>query len=93
MAFDLDRRSLLLAFGAAGLPFPALAATSRSDPELVRTLLTTQHPGLYRYQTPAEFGRRHAAFVRAWDRAPSLDARFVAPARPDSLRAQPCESL
>lgn len=77
MTIDLDRRSLLLALGAAGLPFPALAATPRSDPEWVRTLLTTLHPGLYRYQTPAEFDRRHAVFARAWDRAPSLDARYL----------------
>ena len=72
-----DRRSMLAALGASALPFPTFAATPRSDPEWVLALLTTLHPGLYRYQTPADFTRRHASFAAAWARSGVIEARFV----------------
>ncbi len=81
MTLSFDRRSLLAAIGASSLPLPAFAVTPRSDPEWVRALLTTLHPGLYRYQSPAQFERRFAAFAREWQARPALEKRYVALAR------------
>lgn len=81
MALIVDRRSLLVMAGAAALPLPALGATPRDDPEWVKALLTTLHPGLYRYQSPRQFERRHAAFAAEWARNRSLEARYLALSR------------
>ena len=81
MTLDLNRRSLILALGAAGLPLPILAATPRTDPEWVRALLTALHPGLYRYQSPQQFERRHATFAEAWNGTSSLEVRYLALSR------------
>lgn len=81
MAPTIDRRSVLLMAGAAALPMPVRGATPRDDPEWVRVLLTTLHPGLYRYQSPRQFERRHAAFAADWARDRSVEARFFALSR------------
>ena len=77
MSLLFDRRSMLAALGASALPLPAFAATPRTDPEWVLALLTALHPGLYRYQTPAQFARRHAAFAAQWARTERVEARYL----------------
>lgn len=81
MTWLLDRRSMLAALGAAAVPLPALAATPRTDPEWVHALLTTLHPGLYRYQTPRQFERRFATFAAEWQARPALEAHYLTLAR------------
>lgn len=77
MTLLFDRRSMLAVLGASALPLSAFAATPRSDPEWVLALLSALHPGLYRYQTPAQFARRHAAFTAQWARTDRLEARYL----------------
>lgn len=72
-----DRRTMLAGLGAATLPLPTLAASTRGDPERLRAWLAALHPGLYRYQTPRQFAARFTAFERAWAARPSLEARFL----------------
>jgi hypothetical protein len=81
MSFIFDRRSVLAALGASALPLPAFAAAPRSDPQWVYALLTTLHPGLYRYQSRSAFERRFATFERAWTAGLTFDARTLALAR------------
>lgn len=81
MTMAFDRRSMLVALGAAGLPFPAFGVTPRSDPQWIRALLLALHPGLFRYQSPAEFDARHAAFERAWNATDRFEPRYLALSR------------
>lgn len=81
MLFTIDRRSLIICGAAAGLARPLAAASPRSDPDWLRLLLTTLHPGLYRYQTPREFDARFARFARAWAARPDFGSRYLALAR------------
>jgi hypothetical protein len=73
----IDRRSMLAGLLASGIPLPAFAAVPRNDPEWVRALLVTLHPGLLRYQTQAEFDARYADFARDWMRRPTFEARYL----------------
>ena len=69
---------MLAALGASALPLPAFAATPRSDPEWVLALLTTLHPGLYRYQTPAAVRAAPRRLRRAVGARPSaIEARYL----------------
>ena len=81
MDVSLSRRQALAGLAASVVPLPAWSATPRTDPEWVRALLTTLHPGLYRYQTPAEFDGRYARFARAWQASPAIEQRTLALAR------------
>lgn len=77
----IHRRTFVAGLGASLLPIPAFAASPRSDPEWVRALLTALHPGLYRYQSEADFDRRYVVFVRQWARSPALENRYLALSR------------
>lgn len=77
----IHRRTFVAGLSASLFPLPAFASAPRSDPEWVRALLTALHPGLYRYQSEAEFARRHAEFARSWSRNPTTQARYLALSR------------
>ncbi len=77
----IHRRSMLAGLGASLLPLPAFASTPRTDPEWVRALLMTLHPGLYRYQSETDFGLRHASFTRQWMLSPTIESRYLALSR------------
>lgn len=84
----MDRRHFL-GLGAAaafGTAFPLRAAPAMDDLNVVREALKL-HPGLYRYQSPATFDKRFAAFTASWNRDPALASRFLALSR---LTAQIC---
>ncbi len=83
----MDRRTLLhtaalggIALGS-GLSQPAHAVTgSLDDLTIIRRALDL-HPGLYRYQSPAQFQHRFAVFAREWAARPALEKRFLALSR------------
>ncbi len=70
----------------AALPFAAHAAEGptaadlKGDIAILREALTL-HPGLYRYNTPAQIDARIAQLERAFCAAPSLEARYLAMSR------------
>lgn len=89
-SFVTGRRQLLsggvgAAITAAAGPLwasqPARAATASDDPALVRLLLETLHPGLYRYQSPRQFDRAHRRFASEWAVDERLEARYLALSR------------
>ena len=77
----IHRRTFVAGLSASLFPLPVFAATPRSDPEWVFALLTALHPGLFRYQSEADFARRYATFARLWAQSPTLEARFLALSR------------
>lgn len=78
----IDRRTLLAGLGAsASLPFVSRAASAtpadlRGDIAILREALK-MHPGLYRYNSPAQIAARIAALEPAFIAAPSLEARYL----------------
>ena len=83
-------RRLLIQSGLAGTAMTALPAIGRAqspaparpdDPVLVRTLLETLHPGLYRYLSPRAFDRAHRRFAAEWAADERLEARYLALSR------------
>jgi hypothetical protein len=71
---------LLLATSAAGQALPS-KADLREDARILREALETIHPGLYRYNTPAELAKHFAAFETEFTTAPDLPRAYVALAR------------
>jgi len=83
----INRRQMLAALGAtAAIPFAGRAADGpnatdlRGDIAILREALTL-HPGLYRYNSPAQVDARIAQLERAFVDAPSLDRRYLALSR------------
>jgi hypothetical protein len=81
-----DRRSFLQLIGAGGAltlwPARSFAQAARdSDIAIVRDLLTTLHPGLYRYLSPRAAERGFAQLERAWTSDDRLEARYIALSR------------
>lgn len=70
---------------AGGMAAPAWAQTVQPDlppdTDLIRTLLETLHPGLYRYQSPRQFDRAHRRFEREWSADEQLEARYLSLSR------------
>lgn len=78
----MRRRAFLSAAAMASVamasPKPLRAATrSSEDVHLLGEILTTLHPGLYRYLGPTAFHAELRRLDRLWQEAPSLEARFV----------------
>ena len=67
----------------AAAPPPATISRDdlREDLRVLRRAFESVHPGLWRYQGPAEFGKRFAALGRELDRDVRRDTAFVAIAR------------
>lgn len=78
----MDRRHFLLSSlattAAVGLAPAARAAETRGDIAILRDLLTSLHPGLYRYASPRQTEQRLAALERTWDAAAGLEQRYLA---------------
>lgn len=77
----MNRRHFLstAALGAtATLAFPAIgrASAATNDIAIVRQILITLHPGLYRYASPKGIEARLAQLERQWPNQ-SLDARYL----------------
>lgn len=78
----LSRRTFLAAGSAAAAmsaatPTLLKAAQGTSDAQYVFDTLSAIHPGLFRYQSPALFAERHAAFARAFESG-SFDQKIIA---------------
>ena len=78
----------LLASPFAGASSPAVPPASMpdragllADARLLETVYEQLHPGLYRYNTPAQMRGRFAQLRRDLERAPSLPAAYLAFAR------------
>lgn len=69
-------RAAMGAVGAIALPDLGSARKSGSDIALLREILTTLHPGLYRYARPAVMEHAFAKLERAWP-TQSLEQRFL----------------
>ena len=82
----MNRRGFLSTTLAAGavLAAPSLARGSQvgaidgGDIAILRDLLTTLHPGLYRYNSPIETERQLAELERLWQRESGLEQRYLA---------------
>lgn len=82
----MNRRGFLSTTLAAGavLAAPTLARGSQvgakdgGDIAILRDLLTTLHPGLYRYNSPIETEQRLAELERLWQRESGLEQRYLA---------------
>lgn len=81
----IDRRQLIAALGASAvMPFAARATGAdiptpsdlKGDIAILREALK-MHPGLYRYNTPAQIAARIDALEPAFVAAPSLEARYL----------------
>jgi hypothetical protein len=78
----MNRRQLLAAIAAAPLlPYtgdanPASATELANDIAIMRRVLVL-HPGLYRYNTPAEINRRLARLARDFAAAPDIARRYL----------------
>jgi hypothetical protein len=83
---DMNRRNFLstIGMGAAGsIALPAIARASTkgaSDIALLREILTTLHPGLYRYASPKGIDAGLKALERDWAKQ-DLKTRYLALAR------------
>jgi Peptidase family S41 len=76
----MDRR-IFLALGGSALLLPsqgfgASEADLKSDIAILREALTL-HPGLYRYNSPAQMAARIDRLAIEFPRAPSLEARYL----------------
>lgn len=83
----MNRRDLMMAFGAAALlPRAARAdegpsqADLRGDIAILREALAL-HPGLYRYASPARMAANIDRLEHEWLAAPGLEARYLALSR------------
>jgi hypothetical protein len=68
------------ALATATFPGAALAATAtsaQSDIAVLREILTTLHPGLYRYNSPKTIDLALDALERTWSAQPDLAARYL----------------
>ena len=78
----MNRRHFLTTAMAAGAAsaFPAVAGAqpATDDIAILRDLLMTLHPGLYRYASPRETEQRLAALEQQWQREPALEQRYLA---------------
>ena len=79
----IDRRQFLaVTAGAAGAGITtgraAIAKSPMGDMELVRAILTTLHPGLYRYQSPKAVEQGIRKLERTWSSSPSRETRYLA---------------
>lgn len=79
----IDRRQMLAALSAtAAMPFAARASDTptmsdlRDDIAILREALRL-HPGLYRYNTPAQIDSRIDAMESVFVRAPNLEKRYL----------------
>ncbi len=85
----MNRRHFLTAAGASSAAFamPAIVraesigAKASGDIALVREILTTLHPGLYRYQSPMGIEAGLKALEKSWAQTSALDQRYLALAR------------
>lgn len=82
----LTRRSLMgLAAGVSLAPRALVAAPEatalQADADLLARIYRTLHPGLYRYQTPAQFDERCAALKAALRGRASLSDQYLALSR------------
>lgn len=70
-------------FAHAAAPAPAVIAREdmREDLRVLRSALERVHPGVWRYQSPAEFAKRFAALERELGHDVRRDTAFVAIAR------------
>jgi hypothetical protein len=80
---QLDRRLLMgMMAGATVSPlaFPAAAdpAALGADIDLLQRIYETLHPGLYRYQTPAEFKLRCASLKASLQKPASVQGQYLA---------------
>jgi hypothetical protein len=65
---------------AAAFPNAARAATTASAPSdiaLVREIVTTLHPGLYRYNSPKTIDQALTKLERMWSDLPDLSSRYL----------------
>ncbi|WP_373474148.1 S41 family peptidase [Sphingorhabdus lacus] len=65
---------------AAAFPSAARAATTASAPSdiaLVREIVTTLHPGLYRYNSPKTIDQALSKLERMWSDLPDLSSRYL----------------
>lgn len=83
----IDRRQILSALGATAImPFAArasdapTAADLKGDIAILRQALAL-HPGVYRYNSPAQIADRIGELGRVFVAAPSLEARYLALSR------------
>ncbi len=86
----MNRRHFLTAAGAAttaAFAFPAIvraasiAPKASGDIALVREILTTLHPGLYRYQSPMGIDAGLKALEKSWAETDASDQRYLSFAR------------
>lgn len=80
----MNRRDFLTSTTAivgthAALPSIARAASPKAsgDIAIVREILTSLHPGLYRYNSPLMIDAALSALSRQWDADPDLAARYL----------------
>ena len=81
----MNRRQFLAQGTAAALatatfPGAALAASATSGPgdiAVLREILTTMHPGLYRYNSPKTIDQALGVLERTWSAKPDLAARYL----------------
>jgi hypothetical protein len=81
----MDRRHFLKA--ATSIPLSAVAASSYaatkspqkadSDIALLREIVTTLHPGLYRYASPSAIDAGLRKLERSWTTEPGLQSRYL----------------
>lgn len=84
----MNRRDFLSSTAAvvgahAALPSIARAASTKAsnDIAIVREILTTLHPGLYRYNSPLTINAALSALSRQWNAEPDLATRYLALSR------------
>jgi hypothetical protein len=76
----LSRRSIL-AGGAAFLAMSPLRGATMDDKAIVRRAFSLLHPGLFRYNSPAQMDARFRDFDRQWENAPDLAGRYLSLSR------------
>ncbi len=82
----IDRRTVITALPAAALAMQARAAPPspadlKGDITLLREVLVTLHPGLYRYNSPRTIDAGIAHLEAAFVSAPDLERRYLALSR------------
>jgi Peptidase family S41 len=86
----MDRRKFLTATGASAAALVAspaivraevISSGSANDIAVVREILTTLHPGLYRYQSPKGIESGLKVLDDSWTKSPNSGDRYLALAR------------
>ncbi len=82
----IDRRKVLAALPAAALATqlranPALPADLKGDIAILREVLLTLHPGLYRYNSPRQIDEGIARLEAEFVSSPDLEQRYLALSR------------